>query len=140
MSNNQEQTQCEKPCGENHCDTNGCVNRKRHLVKEHKLDDTLRANAAITKLREEAIKKHPFSLLRRDNFVDDITSDVSREYWQAQQQPNKPHLQPESDAVEFAEWLLDNVDIDNDSVNTAWWRKQVHRTSKELYAEFKSQS
>jgi len=25
--------ECEKPCGENHCDTNGCSKRKRILTE-----------------------------------------------------------------------------------------------------------
>lgn len=49
-----------------------------------------------------------------------------------------PHLQPQSDAVEFAEWLLDNCQTDSDGVNKAWYHNtNANKTSEELYTEFK---
>lgn len=111
-----EQTRCEKPCGENHCDTNGGVNRKRHLVEEQTPDQKLK-----THLDELYSKSNP--LIKQEVYFA-IKSEASRKYWEAQ----RPIAIATEDFICFQRW---------------WGMLPYHRRDEsveKLYAEFKSKS
>ena len=50
-----EKKECEKWCGENYCDENGCTNRKRILVEP----DTLELHPTTPKMQEQFVKANP---------------------------------------------------------------------------------
>jgi hypothetical protein len=52
----EDRNECDKPCGMNYCDENGCTNRKRDLVD---LVDVIKDNSIDwNQLREEFFSEH----------------------------------------------------------------------------------
>lgn len=67
-----EKGECETPCGMNHCDTNGCSERKRYLVEDHcdPLESVIHINATPEFFKDKKAMKALGELVKLASKVD----------------------------------------------------------------------